>query len=133
MSRRALLLGVAALCAAFLGICVTARNSRPKLDSHARPARKPAPAPEPPRPAALVPERRSTPHESARAIESAQVRTLVQRLRESVVQGDEITRDAMATGLKKWKGARSILEEELARSGDVRQAEALRKVLSDLE
>jgi len=38
----------------------------------------------------------------------------------------------MIEGLKKWKGSRSVLEEEIARTTQPREAQALREAMAEL-
>jgi hypothetical protein len=77
-------------------------------------------------PPRAIEERLPTPEETARAVESSEVRSLMRRLKEATVLGDETTRDAMIVALKRHPAR---VREELASVSDPRVADALRRAL----
>jgi hypothetical protein len=97
-----------------------------------RPAEKTQAMTSLPHPAALAPTPKVAEEEKASAVEEAQIRMLVRRLREAAVQGNDPMRQAMIEGLKKWKGSRAVLEEEIARTTQPREAQALREAMAEL-
>lgn len=84
-------------------------------------------------PVTLEPERSIAQDERTIIVENVQVKMLVRRLRESAVQGDQATQRAMTLGLRKWKGARGVVEQELARARNPRETQALQNALRELK
>lgn len=132
MERKLLLLGVPA---GFLGLLVAAAILRGRREeSQPMPAKptKAAAAWADPRPAALMAEKAPTQAETRWAAEEIQVRAIVQRLKEAAARGDEATKQAMIQGLRRWKGARTVLEEEMERTSDPSAVAALRQALGSI-
>ena len=100
------------------------RNPRPREQGHAPTAF--------PRSAIPAPSPKVSEEEKASAVEEAQIRMLVRRLREAALQGNDAMRLAMIEGLKKWKGSRAVLEEEIAGTTRPHEAQALRDALAEL-
>lgn len=134
MKLSLMVFGIPGLLAALVLLAALLRPgpaSRPTARSQ-RPAERTQAMTSLPQPAALAPTPKVTEEEKASAIEEAQIRMLVRRLREAAVQGNDAMRQAMVEGLKKWKGSRAVLEEEIARSTQPREAQALREAMAEL-